>query len=99
MPKGERRRRRQEEQENAAPSSGAEPSLDSDRTGEEDGFAESPFARSGAPEPHDAGPEPESAQSSNPRRVALAEVLSKPVFPNVPPERAIPPRTAGDLFS
>jgi hypothetical protein len=34
------------------------------------------------------------------RRAALAEVLSKPVFPNVPPERVIPqPRPGEDLFA
>ena len=98
MPKGERRRRRREEQENPT-SSGAEPSQDPEHTGEQDESAELPFTQSVAPESDNAESETDSAQAGAPRRVALAEVLAKPVFPNVPPERVIRPRTAGELFA
>jgi hypothetical protein len=98
MPKGERRRRRQGEQENAAPSSGAEPSLDLDRNGGQDESGEPSVAQSEAPESGGAESQSDSAQIGAPRRVALAEVLAKPVFPNVPPERVIPPPKASDDF-
>jgi hypothetical protein len=96
MPKGERRRRRQEEQEKAS-SSGIQPSTE--RIGEQDERAELPFMQPAAPESDDAETESDEAQTAAPRRVALAEVLAKPVFPNLPPERVIPARTAGEIFS
>jgi hypothetical protein len=98
MPKGERRRRRQEGQENAAPSSGAEPSLDLDRSDGQGESGEPSVAQAAAPESDDVEPQSDSVQTGAPRRVALAEVLAKPVFPNVPPERVIPPVKAGDEF-
>lgn len=98
MPKGERRRRRQEGQETATPSSGAEPTLGLDRSDEQGDSGEPSAAQSAMPEPEDAESQSDSVQIGAPRRVALAEVLAKPVFPNVPPERVIPPAKASDDF-
>jgi hypothetical protein len=98
MPKGERRRRRQDDPGNAAPPSGAEPSLDADRSGDQGESAELPFVQSATPESGDVEPEADAVQTGTPRRVALAEVLAKPVFPNVPPERVIPPPGSGEDF-